>query len=291
MAPIRSSTPGWLKEPLVHFLALGGLLFALHALVAAPGFAPHDKTIRITDGDLRRLVAAWELQWRRPPTSEELANLLDDHVREEILYREALALGLDRDDLIVRRRLAQKMQFLSEDTAADQQPTSADLRALFEQNPERFRPPMRTTFTHLYYSPDKRGGQVRKDADRDLLRLQAGVSVAGDPFMLQPRYVDHTAEQVAGVFGPSFASALFDLPAGSWQGPVESGFGLHLVRVESKTDDRLPTFEQAKPDVRTAWLEQARRDANETFYQRLRDSYAVETDPAVAELAAAENRQ
>jgi parvulin-like peptidyl-prolyl isomerase len=267
-------------------LVLGAALFALHSLVAGPGSSASDKTIRITDGDVRRLVAAWQLQWRRPPSGDELANLLDDHVREEILYREALALGLEQNDQIIRRRLAQKMQFLSEDAAEDRQPTRAELQTFFEENAERFRQPARTTFTHVYYSPDQRGARALEDAKRDLERLHNGESAGGDPFMLQLRYVDQIASQLASQFGQPFADALFELPAGSWQGPVESGYGLHLLHIDSKTEERPASFEEVEAEVRAAYLDQARREANESFYERLRASYTIETDPEVSFVAA-----
>ena len=279
--PIRS----WLREPFVHFLALGALLFVLHAAVAPSGLADSDKTVRITQGDVRRIAAAWELQWRRPPTENELANLLREHVREEILYREALALGLDRDDSIVRRRLAQKMEFLSQDTATEQEPTEAQLREFFDAHGEQFRTPANATFSHIYFSPDKRGPDVRQDAAQALTRLRAGESIPGDPFMLQSRYAERTEEQIAGLFGQAFAESVFDLPTSSWQGPVESGYGLHLVRVEAKNEARPTSFNGAEADVRAAWFEQARSEANDLLYRRLRQDYSIETDPSVSEIA------
>ena len=275
----------WIREPFVHFVALGGLLFALHAFVAGPGPASADKTIRITEGDVRRLSAAWELQWRRPPTSEELTNLLREHLREEILYREALALGLDRDDSIVRRRLAQKMEFLSEDTAAEQQPTESQLRQFYEAHAGRFRQPAAATFTHLYFSPDQRGESAQSDALRALAQLQAGEPARGDPFMLELRYSDRNAEQIASLFGPAFANAVLSLPVGPWHGPVQSGYGLHVVRIESRTDAAALSFVEAKADVRAAWLEQAGVEANELLYQRLRRGYSIEKDPSLSEIA------
>ena len=274
-----------LKDPLVHFLALGLLLFVVHAFVADPSSWETDKTIRISEGDVRRLTAAWELQWRRPPSKDELTNLIREHVREEILYREALALGLDQDDSIVRRRLAQKMQFLSEDMAAGEEPSEAALQRFFEQHPDRFKTPATATFTHIYFSPDKRGAHARADAEQALKQLKFGANATGDRFMLQKHYAARSAEQVAGLFGASFAEDLFALPVGSWQGPLKSGYGLHLVRVENRTEASLPLFQEAQVDARAAWVDENRREANDRLYERLREDYRIEIGAGVTDLA------
>ena len=273
--------PNWLNDPLVHFLALGLLLFVVHAFVSGPSSWETDKTIRISEGDVRRLTAAWELQWRRPPSKDELTNLIREHVREEILYREALALGLDQDDSIVRRRLAQKMQFLSEDMAAGEEPSKEELERFFEQHRDRFKTPATATFTHIYFSPDKRSKRVGADAEQALEQLRAGAKATGDRFMLQKHY----AEQVAGLFGASFAEDLFALPAGSWQGPLKSGYGLHLVRVENRTEARLPSFQEAQAGARAAWADENRREANDRLYERLREDYRIEIGAGVTDLA------
>ena len=272
----------WIKEPLAHFLGIGALLFVIHSLVSGPSSPDTDKTIRISPGDIRRLTAAWEMQWRRPPSRDELANLVNEHVREEILYREALAMGLDQDDSIVRRRLAQKMQFLSEDTAASEEPSDTDIEQFFQNNRKQFETPAQATFTHSYFSPDKRGRQARADAEKALAAISAGgAAPPGDRFMLQSHYAKRTPEHVAGLFGSAFAEGLFDLSTGSWQGPLESGYGIHLVRVEEKTEAVAPALEDILSKVRTAWSDDHRRKANDRLYERLREDYEVEIDSAL----------
>ena len=267
----------WLKEPLVQFLAIGGLVFIINGLVSGPSSPETDKTIRISEGDIRRLSAAWEMQWRRPPTQQELANLVNEHVREEILYREALAMGLDRDDSIVRRRLAQKMQFLSEDTADSEEPPHAEIEEFFEENRKRFEAPSRVTFSHVYFSPDKRGGQAEADAQQALQSAQP----TGDRFMLQSRYAERTRDDIAGLFGLAFADDLFELAEGDWEGPVESGYGVHLVRIEKKVEAVAPKLADVQDEVRTAWSDEHRRNANDRLYERLREDYEIEIDPVL----------
>ena len=264
----------WRNEPLLHFVVLGAVLFAVHAALSGPASPETDKSIRISGGDVRRLAAAWELQWRRPPTAQELDSLVEEHVREEILYREALALGLDRDDSIVRRRLAQKMQFLSEDTA-EREPSEEELRRFYDERTELFREPGRVTFEQVFFSKDKRGGEARKDAEA---ALAAGGTPRGDRSMLQPRYAGRSREQVAALFGEGFAERVFAQPEGAWTGPVESGYGVHLVLVEACEGPRAPAFEDVRARVRDAWLDASRREANEQLYLRLRQEYSVEVE-------------
>ena len=269
----------FLREPLVHFLALGVLLFVLFALFGGSGGDP-DSTILVTEADVGRIAATWQRQWGRLPTRAELSSLVDQHIREEVLYREALAMGLDRDDTIVRRRLVQKIEFLSEDLALPTEPSEEDLRAWFEQERERYRVPARVSFTHVYLSRDRRGERTAADA-RDLLaELRAeGVARAparGDRFMLQYDLVLRSEAEVARDFGSGFAAAVLDLTVGDWQGPVESGYGLHLVRVSERTESRLPELDEVRDEVRNDLATDLRRRANEDFYRQARERYRVQ---------------
>src|SRR3972149_4169500 len=160
----------WLREPLVHFLLIGLLLFAVYT-VLNPGQGRSLNRIVLTEDDLQQLQIGFSAQWRRPPTHEEMDGLIYSRVREEILYREALALGLDKEDTIVKRRMAQKMDFLAEDLSDLREPTTEELRAWFEKNSKRFVLPARATLRHLYFSPDRRGEHARADAFRTLNKL------------------------------------------------------------------------------------------------------------------------
>ena len=271
-----------LREPLIHFLLIGSLLFGLYGLMPSAGPATAaSKQIRLSQSEIAQLTLLYQSQWRRPPTPQELERLVENKVQQEILYREALAMGLDKDDEIVKRRMAQKMQFLAEDVAAAREPTTAELKAWFEQNSARFAQPPRLSFRHLYFSTDRRGERARDDAQQALAKLagqpvdtQAAAALA-DPFMFQDSYRDRAPDFLAKEFGTAFALALTRLAPGSWQGPVESGFGWHLVFVDTVAPGRVPAFEEIESDVRTAWLGEQKALAWDKAYNKMRAGYTV----------------
>jgi peptidyl-prolyl cis-trans isomerase C len=272
----------WLREPLVHFVALGLLLFVLdRALGSRSDAAGQLARIEITEGEVRQLSAAWTAQWQRPPTPEELRNLVAARVREEILYREALSLGLDKDDTIVKRRLAQKMEFLADDSAAVREPGREELRAWYATHGERFALPARVSFHHLYFSPDRRGPRAAGDAARaraTLARAPLGAAVAartGDPFMFQDAYLDRTPEQIAAVFGTQFALAVARVQPGAWSEPLESGLGWHLVWVDSSVPGRVPPLEDVEPAAKAAWIDDQRAEARQRAFAALATRYQV----------------
>ena len=271
-----------LAEPLLHFLLLGAALFAANAYLTrdAPD-ASAPKRIELTLDDLRQIAIYFQAQWRRPPTPEEFGALVEGKVKQEVLYREALAMGLDKDDEIVRRRMAQKMQFIAEDVASAYEPSTAELRKWYDANGAKFAQPGRITFRQLYFSPDQRGARAHDDAVKALTQLahapidaKLGRSVS-DPMLLQDYYGDRSSEQIAKDFGPSFATALFELAPGSWQGPIESGFGWHLVFVDSIVPGRIPAFEEIEGDVKTAWLGEQKAIAWQKAYDAMRAKYVV----------------
>ena len=271
-----------LREPLLHFLLLGAALFAAYGYLDRDrsGVEP-SRQIRLTLDDLGQLEVYFESQWRRPPTPEELERLVENKVQEEVLYREALALGLDKDDTIVKRRMAQKMQFLAEDVAAAHEPSTEELRTWFESTRERFALPGRVTFRQLYFSPDRRGTHAYDDAANALATVAGQpedakrASSLADPFMFQDYYGDRTSEQLAKDFGPQFAQTIVGLQPGSWQGPIESGFGWHLVFVDTLVPGRAPAFEEVESDIRVAWRNDEKALAWEKAYKEMRAKYAV----------------
>jgi peptidyl-prolyl cis-trans isomerase C len=273
---------GLLREPLVHFLLIGLALFVVYgALQKVPRRGSTSDLIELTQDDLRQLRTAFTAQWQRPPTSQEFQGLLDAKVREEILYREALALRLDKDDTIVKRRMAQKMEFLSEDVTAAHEPTMQELKDWFAKNPQGFALPGRATFRHLFFSFDRRGQKAQEDAARALKKLVGkpedypAASALTDPFMLQDYYRDRTPEQLAKELGSNFALSLFRLAPGSWQGPIESGYGWHLVWIDSLTPGRVPAFEEIEPEVKSEWMAAQRAEYKRKAYESMRQRYEV----------------
>ena len=269
------------REPLLHFLLIGGALFAAYRFAQPkdkPAAAPNE--IRLSLDDLNRMALLFQSQWKRQATAPELEHLMASRVQMEILYREALAMGLDKDDEIVKRRMAQKMQFLAED-AAPQELTTAELKSWYAKNSERFAMPKRVSFRHLYFSPDRRAARARDDAASALTKLAGqpvDAKLAGsisDPFMFQDYYSDRGTDQLGKDFGPNFALEVAKLPTGSWQGPIESGFGWHLVFVDTATDGRVPDFEEIEPEIKTAWLTEQKSLAWEKAYKEMRNKYTV----------------
>ena len=271
-----------LREPLVHFLLIGAVLFGLYSFTQAgrTGTAPSQE-IRLTLDELAQLTVLFQSQWRRLPTPQELQSLVESKIQQEILYREALAMGLDKDDEIVKRRMAQKMQFLAEDVAAAREPTSAELEDWFEKHSAAFAEPPRLSFRHLYFSPDQRGAHAREDAAKALAKLAGQpvdaklASSLADPFMFQDYYRDRAPDYLGKEFGPQFAVALTSLTPGSWQGPIESGFGWHLVFVDTAIPGRVPAFEEIESEVKTAWLSEQKALAWQTAYKEMRAKYVV----------------
>jgi len=212
-----------------------------------------------------------------------------------VLYREALAMGLDKNDEIVKRRMVQKMQFLAEDIAAAREPTTEELRSWFADHTDVFSMPPRLGFRHVYFSPDQRGKAARDDAAKALSEIAGQpedsglVASLGDSFMFQDFYADRTPQAIAGDFGPEFAQTVEKLKPGSWQGPIQSGYGWHLVYVDTLVPGRVPAFEEVAQDVKTAWLGTQKAEAWQKAYDEMRAKYTVllpvPTDDAVAAMS------
>ncbi|MFO1407787.1 MAG: peptidylprolyl isomerase [Steroidobacteraceae bacterium] len=269
-------------EPLVQFVLLGALLFGLYAhLSPGAGATPASHRIQLSMDELAQMVIVFRSQWRRDPTPQEIDAMVEDQVQQEVLYREALAMGLDKDDEIVKRRMAQKMKFLAEDVAAAREPTTAELREWFGKHAAEFALPSRYSFRHLYFSTDKRGARARDDAAAALRQLSGQkedaplAATVADPFMFQDYYRDRATDYLGKEFGPQFAEAVTRLPVGSWQGPVESGFGWHLVYVDTVIPGRIPDFEEVEPDVKLAWLGEQKANAWQKAYADMRAKYVV----------------
>ena len=272
----------WLREPLLHFLLIGLVLFGFYGYVnRGRGGIQSPRQIVLSLDELATMEMYFESQWHRRPTPQEFQALVEDKIKEEVLYREGLAMGLDKDDTIVKRRMAQKMQFLAEDVAAAHEPSTAELKAWFEKNTDKFALPGRYSFRHIYFSPDKRGTNAHNDAAAALAKIAGQpehsplIPSVEDRFMFQDYYGDRTPSTIAKEFGPQFAVALEKLKPGSWQGPIESGFGWHLVFVDTVVPGRIPAFEEVESEVKTAWLGEQKAQAWQKAYQTMRAKYAV----------------
>jgi hypothetical protein len=268
----------FLREPLLHFLVLGVGLFVAYGALNRSGSSKSE--IVVTVGQIEHLTTGFTRSWRRPPSAEELNDLIRSYIREEVYYRQAREMGLDRDDPIIRRRLQQKLEFVSEDVAAQSEPSESDLEALLHSQSEKFRVGLSYTFTHIYLNPDRHVGNLAADAETLLLRLKKGgatadASALGDRFLLETNFEAIPDSEVAKLFGTAFSNRLAELPVGTWQGPLKSGYGLHFVFVKQRTDGRVPVLGEVREAVIKEWKEAQRKNANEDVYKKLLGRYSI----------------
>ena len=268
-----------LREPLVHFLLLGAAIFVAYGLLPKR-VSDEPAKILITQGQIVSAIVGFTRTWQRPPTTEELEGLIRDRVREEIYYREALALGLDKDDTIVRRRLRQKLEFLTDDIATQVQPTDDELTAYLKAHSERFGAKRRWTFSQVYLNPQKHGKSLEEDAAQTLAQLgrtgaNADLSAEGDPFLLEHNFTAAPVSEIVKLFGEPFATRLATLPPGQWRGPIESGYGVHLVFIREITEGGMPTLAEVRDAVALDWADVRRQEANEKRYEAMLKGYVV----------------
>ncbi len=265
-----------LREPLFHFLLLGAGLFLLYGWLQGGLLGAPDEIV-VSRAQVQGLQLQFERAWQRPPTEQELQGLIDNWVREEILYREGLAMGLDRDDPIVRRRIGQKVEFIV-DGMTPEAPTVEELQAWLDAHPDRYALAALHSFRQVYFDPSRHGERLEADVAEALKRLRAGKSVAGDSTLL-PRTLDAAHRlDVERNFGGDFATAIESLPVGGWQGPLRSEFGLHLVEVTARVPGRKPTLEEARVAVERDLLHARTEEASDAYYQRLRANYDVQIE-------------
>lgn len=272
-----------LREPLLHFAILGAVLFLVYTTGSGLLSSDPRRRIEITESDAALLAENFTRTWQRPPTEQELGNLIKARVREEVLYREALAVGLDENDTMVRRRLVLKMEMLSQDLALLADPTEQELQEFFQERQESYFIPPRISFSHIYFNMDKRGPQGESEAEwvlADLLarsRTPRRAPERGDQFLLRYDFDLVSPEQVTREFGAQFAESLFELGTG-WQGPVLSGYGLHLVFVSEKVEGRIPKLEEVREKVLLDYTRMRTERAKEALYEGLAERYEIEID-------------
>lgn len=270
-----------LRDPLLHFLLLGTLLFAVYYALNPAGESSQENLIRVTQGDIERLRQAFEKQRQYQPTEEELQGLIQAHLKEEVLYREALAMGLNKDDAIVRRRMAQKLEFLITDVTVPDEVDDSLLLTFYEENAADYMRAASLSFRHIYYNPDLRGERLLVEADAALQTLQstgAGLQAAddlGDRFMLSTSFQQNSTFQISRVFGSEFSERIVELAPGSWQGPIRSGYGLHLVFVYEREDASLQAFTEVRERVMTDYLFELRQSRNEEVLEKLKSRYRI----------------
>ncbi|MFT5301018.1 MAG: hypothetical protein ACI814_001802 [Mariniblastus sp.] len=260
-----------LKEPLVHFLLIGIGLFIAYGFVNSSDLADADNEIVVSAGRIEQLATVFAKTWQRPPTPDELKGLIDDFVLEEVYYRQAKAMEIDNDDTIIRRRLRQKLEFLTDDTASLVEPTEKELIVYLADNDDRFRQSPTYTFQQVYFNPEK---HTEAEIADEISFLQAGKQV-GDVSLLPTSFEDARRQAVDGTFGTRFSEKLDDLKVGDWQGPVRSGLGFHLIKIDSRTEGRLPELDQIRQVVEREWSNEKRLSIRKQMNDRLLGEYEI----------------
>ena len=270
-----------LREPLLHFLLLGAAIFAVFSFTRHGTDRPGE--IVVTRGTLDNIATGFTRTWQRPPTKEELQGLIRDYIREEVAYREALSMGLDRDDTIVRRRLRQKLEFISDDLTSHAEPSDADLDAFLRAHPGLFKTERLFSFRQIYLNPQLHGSNLQRDESHVLSELRSAdsrgsVSSLGDPFLLAQDFETVSISEVKQTFGDQFAEGLSDLSPGQWQGPVNSGYGAHMVFVSQSSEGHLPALTEVRDQVRREWFSAKRAESMDKFYEALLRHYTVKLE-------------
>jgi peptidyl-prolyl cis-trans isomerase C len=270
-----------IREPLLHFLLIGGVFFLLHGAFSPPKSEETGKTIVVSAAEIEWMQASWRKLWNRSPTAEELDGLIQQFIRETVLYREALALGLDKSDQVIRRRLAQKMEFIAKDLAALAPPTDEELRAYFDKHRDRYQEPALYTFTQVFIDPDRRGDATLEDAEAIKAELIEGGDAIDDPgalgdsFMLASYYPEKDRVEIQKLFGGGFVESLIALSPGQWHGPVLSGYGTHLVYVNHIAEPREAVFAEVREQVEREWTAEKSEKLKDQLYAELLAQYSV----------------
>jgi hypothetical protein len=269
------------REPLLHFLLIGAAIFGLSYWVDGdrpPGGAIQQEVV-VTSGHVETITNRFAKVWQRPPSEAELDGLIKGYIKEEILYREALALGLDQDDAIVRRRMKQKIEFLTQGITKPPPPTDQELLAFMQSHQEAFMIEPQVNFRQVFLNPERHGAALDQEIARLLNTLpedsQVDVAELGDSLMLPHALKQSPQWEIDRQFGQRFSAGLFESPVGRWHGPVVSGFGVHLVYVNELIEGRLPALQEVRDKVVMEWQTVKQREADAAVYEALRDRYTV----------------
>ena len=268
-----------LKKPFLHFIVIGIALFFLYGLVNKN--TDSKNTIIINDFDLENIISSFEMQWKRDPTEQELQNIINQNIKQEVFYQEALKMNLDHNDEIIKRRLSQKMQFLSNDIAALSEPTDEVLKTYYKKNSEKYLTPATYSLYQITFSPDHRKDNY-KDAMETLKQFPEAtfdeMKDWGDPLPFSYYFEAVNANELGLQLGSKFSNALESQEINKWVGPIPSGFGFHLVFITNKVDPQIPAYEMVKKEVLRNYEYDNQIETNELIYQELKKRYDFQFD-------------
>lgn len=268
------------KEPAFQFLLAGLLLYVAYR--SFNDYLNRDKNIIIVSKtELDMLDQSWEMKWNRPPTPKEKEALINQSVREKVLYRTAIEMGLDKEDIVIRRRMVQKVEYLGADIMQPPQPSETELVTYYEKHKDQYELPEFVSITHLFFDPDKRGEATLDDANKALTKLKAqkdptsNLSAFGDAFMLASYYPNKSELEIQKLFGSGFTESVFKLETGIWHGPILSGYGTHLVFVHNHEKNELPAYENVRDLVRNDWMAEKKAALEQQYIDGLMARYEV----------------
>jgi predicted ABC-type ATPase len=277
------------KEPLIQFLIIGAAIYGAYAVFGSPEEDYRDNIILVDSNRINAMISEWESRWQRPPTRQEIDGLIQQYIKEDVLYRQAVSMGLNEDDPITRRRMAQKLEFLTSDLAQLQEPAEGELETFFEENEAAYRDPDRISFSHIFIDPDARGDATLDDADQLLAQLKAEgepteeMLQQGDRFMLQNYFAAASERDIRRQLGSGFAESVMALEPGQWHGPVLSGYGVHLVYVFAYQEAPAPQFEAVRERVLEDWHTVKREEFNQQFLESLKERFEIIVDELPAD--------
>jgi len=272
-----------LREPLLHFALLGAVLFGGYGLVRG-GFDSAPERIVVDGARIRWLTTQFERTWRRQPSPVELRALVENYIREEILYREGVALGLDRDDQVIRNRVRLKLESMGGGDYVEPVPTRRDLQAWLDAHPDLYAKPPLQAFQQVYVDPARHHdvASVIARLDAQLKQAPQRFAALGDATLLPRSVPGNDREEIAALFGHQFADTLPDLPLGQWVGPIQSSYGLHWVRITERIAGRTPNLADVDARVERDWTYAKGQEAREAWYRQLRDRYTVIVEGAAS---------
>ena len=270
-----------IREPLLHFLLIGAGIYGLYGILGSSPDGKDERTIIVSTGQIKAMSDQWTRQRLRPPTEEELAGIIRDHIRTQVLYREAVAMGLENGDTVIERRLAQRLELLTESLITPEEPSEEEMRAWFKENEEKFKQPDLYSLFQVYFNPDKRGAATLDDTKAALAKLESFEEVPvdfasyGDRLLSQSYYSSQTEVQLSKAFGSGFVDQVIKLEPGAWHGPVLSGYGTHLVYVAEVTRASAPDFSAFAEQAKEAWKAEKVKELSERFIENLIADYEI----------------
>ncbi len=271
------------KQPLFHFLLIGALIYLFYGFFSekAAGTVESDRTITVTQGEIALMVDSWQKSWNRPPTEKEREGFINAYIKEMVYYRVALEMGLDKNDVTIRRLLGRKLQFITNDLIQPQPPGEDELKAYFKNNIDSYTPPVRVTMTQIFFDPDLREDETLTDAENAIEILNnidiesVTANEYGDRMMLQNYYPYRTEAEIAKLFGGEFAKSIIELKTNKWHGPILSGYGTHIVYLHDRQESDPPAFDEVRELVLANWIAEKKQELNDLYYQGLVARYDI----------------